>query len=353
MQSIRTLRVLPVAALLVAPLPAQVRVRVAKGGEWFYQAAEGKRLAQLEAGALVEQGAVQGDWAAVTLDGWIFKTSLGPTKVSGFDIAVSKAPSENLRAAPAGAVVAHLIVGFGLDKVEEQERWVHVRRQGWMRRAALQAVGDAPAASRGGAARGPVVTAPPPGRQARANAPVSDTGSPSSSIDPSRVQVTRGVTVYRAPDSTAAGDARIASGAPLRVLGSAGEWTRVQLEGWVRTADVQAAPAGVLVGVSAAELRAEPERYVGQAVRWTLQIIALRTADDLRPDIPEGSTYMLARGPVPERTFVYVVVPESKRAAVEALPPLATVLVTARVRTGRSRFVGNPVVDLVSLEVQP
>ena len=109
----------------------------------------------------------------------------------------------------------------------------------------------------------------------------------------------------------------------------------------------------MLVGVSAAELRAEPDRYVGQTLRWTLQIIALRTADDLRPDIPDGATYLLARGPMPERGFVYVVVPDANRAAVEALSPLATVQITARVRAGRSRFVGNPVVDLVSLEVQP
>lgn len=349
MQSIHALRVLPVVACLAVPLPAQVRVRVARGGEWFYQAAQGKRLAQLESGAVVQQGSVQGDWAAVTLDGWIFKTSVGPTPISGFDLAVSKAPSENLRSAPAGTVLAHLIVGFALDKVGEQDSWVHVRRQGWMRREALQAVGDAPAAP----APGPVSTATP-GRQTRTTPPrTDDTGSSPPPIDASRVQATRGTTVYRAPDSAAAGDAKIASGAPLRVLGRAGEWTRVQLEGWVRTSDVQSAPAGVLVGVSAAELRAEPERYVGQVLRWTLEIIALRTADDLRPDIPDGSAYLLARGPIPERSFVYVVVPESKRAAVDALSPLATVQATVRVRTGRSRFVGNPVVDLVSLEVQP
>jgi hypothetical protein len=345
MQSIRTLCVLPVVACLAVPLPAQARVRVARAGEWFYQAAEGKRLAQLEAGALVQQGAVQGDWAAVTLDGWIFKTSVGPTSVSGFDLAVTKTPSENLRTAPAGSVVARLITGFALDRVDEQDRWVHVRRQGWMRRAALQAAAEsAPSA--------PVSTNPPGGGRPARTTP-ADTGSTPPPIDASRVQVTRGTTVFRAPDSAAAGDARVASGAPLRVLGRAGEWTRVQLDGWVRTADVQAAPAGVLVGVSAAELRAEPERYVGQVLRWTLEIIALRTADDLRPDIPDGSAYLLARGPVPERSFVYVVVPESKRAAVDALSPLATVQATVRVRTGRSRFVGNPVVDLVSLEVQP
>lgn len=344
MQSIRALCVLPVVACLAVPLPAQARVRVARAGEWFYQAAEGKRLAQVEAGAVVRQGTVQGDWATVTLDGWIFKTSVGPTSVSGFDLAVTKSPSENLRTAPAGNVVARLITGFALDKVDEQDRWVHVRREGWMRRAALQTVTDTPS--------GPVSANPPAGgRPTRTTPP--DTGSAPPPIEASRVLVTRGTTVYRAPDSAATGDARVAVGAPLRVLGRAGEWTRVQLDGWVRTTDVQTAPAGVLVGVSAAELRAEPERYVGQVLRWTLEIIALRTADDLRPDIPDGSAYLLARGPVPERGFVYVVVPESKRAVVDALSSLATVQATVRVRTGRSRFVGNPVVDLVSLEVQP
>jgi hypothetical protein len=61
----------------------------------------------------------------------------------------------------------------------------------------------------------------------------------------------------------------------------------------------------------------------------------------------------LARGPVPEHGFVYVVVPDAQRAVVQGLAPLATILSTVRVRTGRSKFVGNPVVDLVSLEVLP
>jgi hypothetical protein len=333
-------------ACCVASLAAQTQARVAVAGEWFYQAAAGKRLAQLEAGAVVVQGAAQNDWVHVTLDGWIFKSSLGPPRVSGFDVAVSKAPSENLRASPAGPVVAHLIIGFGLTRVAEQESWVHVRREGWMRRAALQAVASTPAPS--GSAGGSLAPRPPATPPERAGGARADSGSPT--VDPARVQSARSTTMYRAPDGAAAGT--IASGAPVTVLGRTGEWTRVQLEGWVKTADLQSAPAGVLVGVSAAELRAEPDRYVGQTLRWTLQIIALRTADDLRPDIPDGATYLLARGPVPERGFVYVVVPAASRAAVEALAPLATVQITARVRAGRSRFVGYPVVDLVSLEVQ-
>jgi len=339
MQSTDALRLLPVVVLFATPIAAQTRVRVTTDGAWFYQAAAGRRLAQLESGATLEQGAVQGEWVQVTLDGWIFGSSVGTTTQGGFDLGVTKAPSENLRAAPAGDVVAHLSVGFLLDKQGEQGRWVHVRRLGWMQRSTVTAVGGASTATGanpGGATPGPrtgVDTTPP------------------VAVDAGRVQAARSTTLYRAPDATT--DATVAANAPLKVLGRAGEWTRVALEGWVKTTDLRAAPSGVLVGVSAAEVRADPERYVGVTLLWTLQAIALRTADDLRPDIPDGATYLLARGPMPERGFVYVVVSPSKRAAVEALGPLAMFQGTVRVRTGRSRFIGNPVVDLVSLEVQP
>ncbi len=136
------------------------------------------------------------------------------------------------------------------------------------------------------------------------------------------------------------------------MLSKSGEWARVQVEGWVKTSDLESAPPGVLVGVSAAELRAEPQRFAGQTLRWTLQFIAVQQADELRPEMPKGAIYFLARGPLPERGFVYVIVPEGKRALVEGLAPLATIQVTARVRAGRSRFLGNPVLDLLSLEPQ-
>jgi len=334
MQSIQALRLLPVVACIVIPLSAQ-GARITTQGEWFYQSAGGRRLAQLEVGATLQTGAVQGDWTGVTLDGWIIKTSLGPSATQGFDVAVNKAPSENLRATPAGTVIAHLSSGFALDKVGEQDRWAHVRRIGWVKTSALSAIMNA-----GRPATAPAV--PPATR-------VPDTTP--APVDAARVLSARPTTLYRAPDG--ASDASLAAGAPLRVLGRTADWTRVELEGWVKTADLQAAPPGVLVGVSAAELRAEPDQYVGQLLRWTLQVIAVRTADDLRPDIPTGATYLLARGPVPEHGFVYVVVPDAQHAAVQGLAPLATIQSTVRVRTGRSRFVGNPVVDLVSLEVMP
>jgi len=93
---------------------------------------------------------------------------------------------------------------------------------------------------------------------------------------------------------------------------------------------------------------------------WLRDRLALQTqvaevlgkADELRPEMPPGAAYLLARGPLPERGFVYVVVPDAKRSLVASLTPLSVIHVTARERAGRTRYLGNPVVDLLSLEVQ-
>src|SRR6266480_1736656 len=325
MQFSRALRALPVVCWLGpsapdASLAAQARYRISTDGAWFFQEAGGKRLARLARGAQVAGGDARGDWLAVTLEGWIFATSVGPTPRAGFDLAVTRTPEENLRSAPAGALVGKLPQGFVLTKVSggDTDRWVHVTRAGWVQS------GDV----------GPVAT-----------------GVSSRTAADSDTAAARRTVLYRAPEGAPSGT--LAPSAPLRVLGRSGDWTRVEIDGWVRSGDLQAAPAGVLVGVSAGELRAEPQRYVGQVLRWTLQFIAVQKADELRPDMPNGATYLLARGPLPERGFVYVVVPDAKRAQLDALTPLATVQVTARVRAGRTRFLGNPVLDLMSLETLP
>jgi hypothetical protein len=184
-----------------------------------------------------------------------------------------------------------------------------------------------------------------------ASRPSSTPKPDSGTVEPSRAQSARRTTLYRAPEGPEAGT--LGPSTPLRVVSRSGDWTRVQLEGWVKSADVATEGPGVLVGVTAAELRTDPQRYVGQTLRWTLQYIAIQQADELRPEIPAGRMYLLARGPLPERGFVYVVVAEAKQSLVSALTPLSIIQITARVRAGRSHYLGNPVVDLLSLEVQP
>jgi len=287
----------------------------------------------------VSGGASDSAWQAVTIDGWIFQGSVGSASRPGFDLAVTRAPEENLRATPAGALVAKLPVGFRLTKIGDDRHWVHVSRTGWMTSAVLTPL--ATVASAGTAAPDSQTQAQPAPAPAPADSAVRDSG-------PARLA--HRSALYRAPEGPESGV--IAQGAPLRVLGRAGEWSRVAVEGWIKTEDLESTPPGVLEGVSAAELRADPDRYVGQQVRWTLQFLAIEQADELRPEMPTGATYLLARGPLPERGFVYVVVPDASRSLVAALPPLAVIRVIARVRAGRARYLGNPVVDLLSVEVQ-
>src|SRR5881296_2753806 len=144
MQSSRALRALPVVLWLAPtpPLIAQARYRVTTDGAWFYQEAGGKRLARLARGAVVSGGDQQGDWQGVTLEGWIFTTSVGPTARAGYDLAVTRAPEENLRSAPAGALVGKLPQGFLLNRVAEAttDRWVHVTRSGWVEQSDVEAL---------------------------------------------------------------------------------------------------------------------------------------------------------------------------------------------------------------------
>lgn len=356
MQVSRIVRALPVVLCLLAPLaPADAsaqggrRYRVTNDGEWFHQEPGGRRLARVARGAIVGGGATRGAWMQVTLQGWIFATSVGPSPRPEFDLAVTRAPEENLRSSAGGALVAKLAQGFGLKRVGAQGRWVHVTRDGWVQRSALAPIPDVSATR---TVESSNAATPQGGLTPGSPAAVDSSPSPAAPVSPApRAQPARPTTLYRAPDGPEAGT--VAAETPLRVLGRTGDWARVQLEGWVKAAELQAAPPGVLVGVSAAELRAEPQRYLGQVLRWTLQFIAVQKADDLRPDIPNGATYMLARGPLPERGFAYVIIPDATLAAVQALAPLANIQVTARVRQGRSRYLGNPVVDLISLEASP
>jgi len=347
MQLSQIVRALPVVLCLAAPPPVagQGRYRVTNDGEWFYQEPGGRRLARLARGAIVGGGETRGEWTQVTLEGWIFATSVGPSPRPDFDLAVTHAPEENLRSSAGGALVAKLAEGFGLKKVGQDDRWVHVTREGWVSTSALAIIPDVNATrsasdSDSTSAQGGLTLGRRPGVDSTPTAPA-------------RQQPARPTTLYRAPDGPESGT--VTAETPLRVLGRSGDWARVQIEGWVKATELPVAPpgGGGQIGVSAAELRAEPQRYAGQVLRWTLQFIAVQKADDLRPDIPAGATYVLARGPLPERGFVYVIIPDAKLASIQALAPLATIQVTARVRNGRSRYLGNPVVDLISLEVSP
>ncbi|MGH7631527.1 MAG: hypothetical protein ACREOF_19495, partial [Gemmatimonadales bacterium] len=163
----------------------------------------------------------------------------------------------------------------------------------------------------------------------------------------SRIQVTRSTSLHAAPDAAELGT--LQPGLNGRELGRAGEWVRIQLEGWVRAGDVGPPADGAMVGVSAAELRAEPARYVGQLVEWRLQFIAVQEADELRSELPAGQPFLLTRGPLPEPGFVYVILPRAEAERIGTLPALQELVMHVRIKAPRTKYLTTPVVELVSV----
>ena len=165
--------------------------------------------------------------------------------------------------------------------------------------------------------------------------------------EPAPHVATKPTAVRRAP-ATGPAVGQIQKGATVDVIARDRDWVRVRLEGWVRESDLIAADT-TLRPLSAADIRSDPAAARGKLVRWEVEAVALRSADPLRTGLRTGEQYLLALGPGAEKTLVYIAIPENLLANVRSLPPLAPVIVTARVRDGRSEPAGVPILDLESI----
>lgn len=331
----RTLFALAVAAisacLPASPAAAQQQVTVQRDGERLLSDPGGTELGRVASGAVLTVQGRRGTDTQVLLDGWIWRASVKSDVRDGHTLSVTPA-QEKLRATPNGRVLARLVQGALLDEVERRGGWVHVRRSGWVASSAFAAA--APASAR------------PAPRAARA-VPAADTAQ-TQEVDPTRAVLRRRVQLYLAPDTPSTGF--LDAGVPVRITARAGEWVRIEATGWVRESEVRPPGGQAMSGVTAAEIRAHPDEWQGKILRWNIQFIALQTADELRaPDFTSGQHYILARGPAPEYAFVYVTVPDEKLAKISQLRPLDTLTVMARVRSGRSSFLANPILDLMDV----
>lgn len=141
---------------------------------------------------------------------------------------------------------------------------------------------------------------------------------------------------------------QLAKGATVQVTARDREWVRVKLEGWVRESDLAIADS-TLKPLSSADIRSDPEGSRGKLVQWHVEAVALQIADPLRTGLQPGERYLLALGPEPEKSLVYLAVPDPLLTIARSLPPLAQITVTARVRNGKSEPAGVPILDLQTL----
>lgn len=318
-------------------LAAQTRVHATPGGA---------SLGLLSRGSAFTSRRTDGTSVELLVEGWIFARSVGSTRQDGFDLAVTRAGGENLRSSPSanGPIVAHVARGVLLEKVAaDSHGWVHVRRYAWVPRTALK---SPPAAPTGSAPPRPVVA--PAERADTSRAPdVPLAPAPIGSGNTDRAIVSRPTPLLAAPEGAVA--TTLPAATEVRVLTRAGDWTQVAVSGWVRTSDIAPPTDQAEVGVSAAQVRANPAQYVGKVLEWRLQVVAVMVADELRPEIPAGRTYLLTRGPLPEQGFVYVILPPDQVDRFRQLAPLKEFTFRVQVRAASTRYLPNPVVDLVQV----
>lgn len=178
---------------------------------------------------------------------------------------------------------------------------------------------------------------------------------PSGSVAPSTREGHNGVISSRGGERLRSAPAGSVTGLLLEGflvdrLEERGDWSRVRRSGWVREAALGASDAaGGLAGVSAADLRANPDGHAGARLRWTVRFLSLERAEPERIDFYEGEPFLLARAPDPGDGLVYIAVPPDLLAAAEKLRPLQTLDVLVRVRTGRSALLRVPILDLLEL----
>jgi hypothetical protein len=324
--------------LFAAPVVAQERFRVTSDVS-FRKLGNGVVLGTLLRGTELTVRKVDGTWVEFRLEGWMFSPSVAPIDREGFD-AVARV-RENLRAEPNGSILARVSSGALFDRVEERNGWSRLRRDVWIPRSALQSLANPPATTQ----------RPPARERPRDGSPAAD-GIGAGVLPPAapgdHLEVAGSARLLTSPEGPALG--ALERGGRVRVMSRSGEWVRVQVEGWVRESETRpASDSGALTGVSAAEVRAAPGRFVGKVVDWRVQFLAVQKADELRPEIPAGRSYLLTRGPLPESGFVYIMIANEQVERFRAMTPLQEIMVRGTIKAASTRYLPNPVLELIAL----
>ncbi|MEX0843463.1 MAG: hypothetical protein WD120_03870, partial [Gemmatimonadota bacterium] len=105
--------------------------------ESFRAAPGGTALGELLPGAGVIVESRDGEWAEVTVEGFVWLQSMQVYEPGDLDLIISEPGGENLRAQPQGARVGHLSQGTRVRELGRIPGWGRVTRTGWILSAAL------------------------------------------------------------------------------------------------------------------------------------------------------------------------------------------------------------------------
>lgn len=344
MRFVRSITALGLMAALVplaSPLAAQVTVAAPVSA----QDADGKAVARLSSDAKMTVGEAKGAETKVTVSGWVDESRLRINSAKKTAV-VSGESMLRIRASSSlnSAVYAELHPGVSVAIGAKDGTRIRVTRVMYVPTSSLgkqekPVVATAPT-------RAPKQEEKQPPKQASAPVPAPIV-EPPPPVPTGSYAAARPTKLLTTPSGRVSGELPL--GTIVEPLARDHGWVKVRIEGWVKEGDLAPADSSYASSITAADLRAEPERMRGKTVRWEVQILSLQTADPLRSDFAKDEPYLLARGPGSENAILYLAVPPSLLQEVKSIPPLTPMIITARVRTGRSEPVGTPILDLKSI----
>jgi hypothetical protein len=339
----RVLRTLLFLTLAAVPLGAQSRLAADTD---VRASPTGNPVAMLKGGTSWSTGTTRNGWTLVSIQGWVESSRFAGPRDS-FPQSIGGAATLRIREEPSldGRVLGEFRGGAGLRIVERRGTWAKIRRDAWI------PAGSFTTAS----ARTPTRPEPTPAPATRpATAPArGSTAAPTAPAAPEPTRAISGGLRADAPASlrTAPGGAAVgelAQGTVVEPLARDRGWVKVRVDAWVPESLFVPADTAYRSELTAIDLRLDPDGTKGRVVRWEVQVVGLQRADPLRRDLEADEPFLLAIGPKGENVILYVAVPASLLNEAKAIPSMQSVILTARVRTGRSRPTGAPILDLLS-----
>jgi len=338
----RVLRTLLFLTLAAVPLGAQSRLAADTD---VRASPTGNPVATLKAGTSWSTGTTRNGWTLVSIQGWVESSRFAGPRDS-FPQSIGGAATLRIREEPSmdGRILGEFRGGAGLRVVERRGNWAKIRRDAWIpagsftTAAARTPTPPAPAAPASRPAAPPTRGSPsvPATPAAPAPAPIPDGG----------LRADAPASLRTAPGGAAVGE--LAQGVVVAPLARDRGWVKVRIDAWVPESLFVPADTSYRSELTAIDLRLDPEGTKGRVVRWEVQVVGLQRADPLRRDLEADEPFLLAIGPKGENVILYVAVPPALLNEAKAIPSMQSVILTARVRTGRSRPTGAPILDLLS-----